>query len=318
MLENLPATPNLPRELERHIFEIVALSRPVFIPKLMRVAWRVKRWLEPLLYRTLVMTSEVNPIEGIPPFTMETFDRIARTKPASFLRDSVRNVVVEMIEVEQIKTILATCTGVENLWITTIGPPTTPPLPAVHPISLRHLYCDFAQLCEAASVIKFETFAQPFFSHLTHLELFNGISDDDGDPAKWDGITALAYLTHLAVDTLDIIPSCPHLLDGCKILRALIIVDESPITELPVLPLDSFVRDPRFVMMPLKNYIVDWRRGVLTGRDYWARADEFIAKRISGEIARSVYSLVKELRDSDDSDDAHGSDDSDHLDEDGC
>ncbi|KAJ6563386.1 hypothetical protein DFH09DRAFT_1159045, partial [Mycena vulgaris] len=272
----LPATPSLPRELERHIFKIVALSRPVSIPKLMRVAWR------PLLYRTLVMSGEVNSIEGIPPFTMETFDRIARTKPVSFLRDSVRNVVVEMIDREQIKTILATCAGIENLWITTIGSPTTPPFPAVHPISLRHLYCDLAQFCGAAN-----------------------------------GVTALAHLTHLTVDTLNIIPSCSHLLEGCKTLRALIIVDVLPVTDMPVLPLDSFARDPRFVVMPLRNYIVDWLRGVLTERDYWTRADEFIAKRISGEIARSVYSLIEDLRDSDDSEDSDGSDASDHSDEDG-
>ncbi|KAJ6563379.1 hypothetical protein DFH09DRAFT_1159036, partial [Mycena vulgaris] len=261
------------------------LSRPVSVPKLMRVAWRVKHWLEPLLYRTLVMMSYATPIDGIPPFTMETFDRIARTKPASFLRDSVRNVIVEAIEVEQIKTILTTCTGVENLWILPTGPRITPPLPAVHPISLRHLHCDLPELC--AAVIAFESFAQPFFSHLTHLELFDGLSDDGGDPAKWDGITALAHLTHLAVDTPNIIPSCPYLLEGCKSLRALIIVDEMPVTNF-LLPLHSFTRDPRFVVMPLKNYSGDWQRGVLTGRDYWARADEFIAKRISGEIAREL------------------------------
>jgi hypothetical protein len=37
-------TPILPTELERQIFELCALSRPVRIPKLMLVAWRVKEW----------------------------------------------------------------------------------------------------------------------------------------------------------------------------------------------------------------------------------------------------------------------------------
>ncbi|KAJ6563418.1 hypothetical protein DFH09DRAFT_1159084, partial [Mycena vulgaris] len=248
----------------------------------------LKHWRE---RRLGSMPLEVNPIDGIPPFTMETFDCIARTKPASFLRDSVRNFVNRLKYPRN--------TGVENLWITTIGLPTTPPLPAVHPISLRHLYCDFAQFCGAASVITFESFAQPFFSHLTHLELFNGISDENGDAAKWDGIIALAHFTHPAVDTPDTIPDCPYL------------SKDSPVTDSPVLPLDSFARDRRFVVMPLENYIVDWWSGVLTGRD-WARADEFIANRISGGIARSVYSLVEELRDSDDSEDSDGSDDSDH------
>ncbi|KAJ6524653.1 hypothetical protein DFH09DRAFT_1418480 [Mycena vulgaris] len=169
------------------------------------------------------------------------------------------------------------------------------------------------ELC--AALVAFESFAQPFFSHLTHPELFDGLSDDNGDPAKWNGITALIHLPHLAVDTPNIIPSCPHLLEGCTSLRALIIVDEMPVTDF-LLPRDSFTREPRFVVMPLKNYSGDWQRGVLTGRDYWARADEFIAKRISGEIARSVYSLVEEFRDSDDSENSDGSDDADHSDED--
>ncbi|KAJ6563300.1 hypothetical protein DFH09DRAFT_481409 [Mycena vulgaris] len=278
----------------------------------MRVAWRVKHWLEPLLYRTLVMMTFANPIDGIPPFTMETFDRIARTKPASFLRDSVRNVIVESIEIEQIKTILATCTGVENLWILPADRRRiTSPLLAPHGISLRHLYCDFRRLCGA--VIVFESFSQPFFSHITHLELFHGLPDN-GDPAKWDGITALAHLTHLAVGTTpNIFPSCPHLLEGCKSLRALVIL-EPPSHNLPILPLNSFACDPRFVVKPFKNYVEDWQRGVLTGRDFWARADEFIAKRISGEIARSVFFLGEELNDPDDSEDPDGSDDSDNSD----
>jgi hypothetical protein len=37
-------SPTLPRELEREIFELCTLSRPVCIPKLMVVAQRVKEW----------------------------------------------------------------------------------------------------------------------------------------------------------------------------------------------------------------------------------------------------------------------------------
>jgi hypothetical protein len=36
--------PTLPSELEREIFEICAVSRPVCIPKLVLVAQRVKEW----------------------------------------------------------------------------------------------------------------------------------------------------------------------------------------------------------------------------------------------------------------------------------
>ncbi|KAJ6514162.1 hypothetical protein DFH09DRAFT_1288168 [Mycena vulgaris] len=281
---------------------MIALSRPVSIPRLMRVAWRVKHWLEPLLYRTLVICSEVNTIDGIPPFTMATFDHIARTKSASFLRDSVRNLLVEWIEAEQIQTILTICTGVKNLWISPIGSPTPLLPPVVEGISLRHLYCDFQELC--AFFIGLESFTQPFFSNLTHLELFNGLSINgllDEDHAKWDGLIALVHLTHLAFDTNHILPICPHLLRGCKSLCALIIVHYSA-TDFPLMQLESVARDPRFVAMSVTSYISDWQRGALGGSDYWARADQFITKRISGEIERSVYCLEEDSDDSDDSD----------------
>jgi hypothetical protein len=35
---------DFPLELEQRIFELAALSRPVCIPNLIRVAWRVKNW----------------------------------------------------------------------------------------------------------------------------------------------------------------------------------------------------------------------------------------------------------------------------------
>ncbi|KAJ6535230.1 hypothetical protein DFH09DRAFT_1284033 [Mycena vulgaris] len=285
MAENVAATVILPLELERHIFELAALSRPVSIPNFMRVAWRVKHWVEPLLYRTLVIAT--NNIEEIPRFGMETFDRIARTKPASLLRDSVRNLIVGFVGVEQIKLILATCTGLENIWIAATGSSTTPLLPAVEGISLRHLYCDFEQL--SRFVIAFESFAQPFFSHLTHLELFNGLNDADEDPAAWHGIVGLPHLTHLSFAAIHLIELCPHLLDTCKSLHALIILGFPRTAFLLRTELALLEKDPRFVLMPLERYIQDWQVGVLTGVDYWARADTFIARRTSGEIQGSAY-----------------------------
>jgi hypothetical protein len=50
----------------------------------------------------------------------------------------------------------------------------------------------------------------------------------------------------------------------------------------------SLADDPRFVIMSVEaaNYVEDWQHGVLTGRDYWACADAFIAQRIAGTIPR--------------------------------
>jgi hypothetical protein len=49
--------------------------------------------------------------------------------------------------------------------------------------------------------------------------------------------------------------------------------------------------------MQLHHYIMAWQQGlaagILLGRDYWARADAFIAKRLSGEIERGPGSSVE-------------------------
>jgi hypothetical protein len=72
--------------------------------------------------------------------------------------------------------------------------------------------------------------------------------------------------------------------------------------ELINLPLPSHLSDgesakidltenPRFGMMELDRYTADWQQEILVGCDYWARADAFIAKRLSGEVERSGYAL---------------------------
>ncbi|KAJ7912448.1 hypothetical protein B0H13DRAFT_2660086 [Mycena leptocephala] len=85
-------SPTLPLELECRIFETAALSRPVSIPAMMHVAWRVKHWLEPLLYRTLAFTDSKRLLDGFPFLNQGIFERLVRTKPA-LLRDTVRNVM---------------------------------------------------------------------------------------------------------------------------------------------------------------------------------------------------------------------------------
>ncbi|KAJ7241534.1 hypothetical protein C8J57DRAFT_1368816 [Mycena rebaudengoi] len=47
--------PSIPPELGREIFEIAATHHPETMPTLLLVAQRVLRWIEPLLYRTLVV-----------------------------------------------------------------------------------------------------------------------------------------------------------------------------------------------------------------------------------------------------------------------
>ncbi|KAJ6522209.1 hypothetical protein DFH09DRAFT_1191855 [Mycena vulgaris] len=282
-----PPIPALPLDLERHIFELIALSRPTLIPNLMRVAWRVKHWLEPLLYRTLVFgTTHI--VNGIPRCHPETFKRIVQPKPASFLRDSVRNLMIYKVPDEQFDTILSACAGVENLWLFTIVSSSDIARVAVESTLLRRLYCHFHFL---SSCIAVESLAHPIVRDITHLELFD-TSPNAGDNLK--ALTGLAQLTHLSLATATSLQLCPRLLNACKSLRALVVLDFPP-TNFPLAELAIIGRDPRFVMMPLHNHIEHWQRGVLTGRDYWARADAFIRKRMSRGIERNTFVLNEYL-----------------------
>ncbi|KAJ6540153.1 hypothetical protein DFH09DRAFT_1175627 [Mycena vulgaris] len=284
MAEDPPVSLTLPFELERQIFELTALARPVSIPNLMRVAWRVKHWVEPLLYRTLVI-GEPDTIDGIPSCSVERFMHIAHTKSATFLHNSVRNLLVSSVGPQTCKKILLACTGIENLSLLPVPSAPDDSRAAVDFLSLRHLYCDFENLCDL--IITFGPFAQPSFSRLTHLELFDGLlHNKDDDPVRWAGITALPHLTHLSLDTYRVLPILPHLLNACKSLRALIILCHRPRPMHMATECATLGQDPRFVVMPLEDYSADWQKGVLNGDDYWARADVFIAKKISGEIAR--------------------------------
>ncbi|KAJ7158001.1 hypothetical protein C8R43DRAFT_1105795 [Mycena crocata] len=287
-------SPILPPELERYIFELLAIFRPVSIPKLMRVAWRVNHWLEPLLYRTLVIGCD--PIDGLPACSLETFRRIADTKSESFLRDTVRNVIVKLVSSRISRDIITTFTGIENLFIIAVGELHTSAHPAplgLEALPLRHLYCDAEDLFDPTRI---QALYLPCFSHITHLELFEAL---EGDAVQYDDAQTyyavfadLPRLTHLAFDTTDILPVCETLLQVCKTLCVLVILRIPRIY--PEVDMARLAADPRFVMMVVEHYAEDWQRGVLTGEDYWRRAEAFISQRLSGQIDRRTFYLEED------------------------
>ncbi|KAJ7493075.1 hypothetical protein B0H11DRAFT_2007099, partial [Mycena galericulata] len=262
----------LPLELEQAIFELSAASRPVSIPNLILVAWRVKHWVEPLLYRTLVINS--TPIDDLPSCSVDAFIGITRTNQAMLLKN-VRNLMLTYISSDDAELIISACPGVQNLYIMShIEDHTSTRMypPGLDTMPLTHLYCSLKDI----SIPHYPRFAHPLFANITHLELFN-IDNEDEELRK--RLALLPQLTHLADDTSSLWP-CKQLLEECKSLRVLICL-RSP-SRRP----DQPVEDPRFVMMLVERYIAGWQRGTLTGRDFWTRAEELVAKRISGQINR--------------------------------
>ncbi|KAJ6559826.1 hypothetical protein B0H19DRAFT_1145877 [Mycena capillaripes] len=274
--------PALPPELQCHIFELAALSRPVSIPKLMRVAKRVKHWVEPLLYRTLVFDSA---IDEIPRCSLETLLLISRTKPASFLH-AVRNVMGIYLGPEEIHTIIRLCPCIHNLFAySELHSSTHPMPPEFYLLPLRQLFCYLTDIFRAP-----EAPTHPLFSRITHLDVFHWLTEsDDQALARWARLGELPSLTHLALNDGTSLAVCVRLLAVCKFLCALLVLGDSlmPSSAEVELLADS----PHFVIMEVRDYVADWQRGVLTGNDYWTRADAFIAKKISGEVDRRTFYL---------------------------
>ncbi|KAF7366019.1 hypothetical protein MVEN_00477800 [Mycena venus] len=87
----MTSDPTLPSELERQIFELAAQLHPNEIPKFLRVARRVLHWY--------VYTSCVShPCIG-PGRTLSAIVAASKSKPASFLHNTVRHVLLVPMDV---------------------------------------------------------------------------------------------------------------------------------------------------------------------------------------------------------------------------
>ncbi|KAJ7906692.1 hypothetical protein B0H13DRAFT_2662708 [Mycena leptocephala] len=108
--------PRLPPELERNVFEIAALSRPTSIPHLMLIAWRVKDWVEPLLYRVILLDSGAvsKDMQGFPTLTPEILRRVIASRPPEFVQSVVKHLFLWAPHRNNVDTILAACVGVKT------------------------------------------------------------------------------------------------------------------------------------------------------------------------------------------------------------
>jgi hypothetical protein len=179
-------------------------------------------------------------------------------------------------------TYLSLFPGVENLWMFPYSD--NIPRPACEIMSLKHLYC---LLKDVQLLIPFNSFSRPLFTNITHLELFFDFhqhKEKQENRAAVTGLGARPHLTHLGLNDTVLIPICVSTLEKYRSLHALFMLEIAPTN--PSLDLSILAVDPRFVIAQVDSYIDDWQTGALTGKDYWARADAFIEKRISGEVDR--------------------------------
>ncbi|KAJ7225192.1 hypothetical protein C8J57DRAFT_1731152, partial [Mycena rebaudengoi] len=130
----------------------------------------------------------------------------------------------------------------------------------------------------------------PLFAAASHLDIFNyfDIEKEEPEAMRWlKHLSALPALTHLAFSS----PPNPQVmyfvLDSCPRLDVLLIVfpviGKNTAKEYLKHIADHFC-DSRFVAAIYKDYYSDWELGARGGKDIWARAEEFIARKKRGEI----------------------------------
>ncbi|KAJ7616522.1 hypothetical protein FB45DRAFT_1034839 [Roridomyces roridus] len=278
------SSPSLPPELEREIFELAAYCRPVSVPTLMLVAWRVHGWVKHLLLRVVLLIGDSHSREGglwgARSYPYPSHSPISTRIP--IIKECVRHLFLSGVFNDTSRHHLSAATNVEDLWLSTDA--TTGLREIVGSLRLRRLACDLQQIFETHRYSI--DFTLPVFSRLTHLELF----DRNLPPDFICGLGRIPNLTHLAFGDPDLRSKVPVILDACKLLRVLIYLEDADADSDTAM--GEFAQRPtetRFVWMSCVRYIKDWQMGALTGADYWARAEDFVRKRNLREVDDGIF-----------------------------
>ncbi|KAF7317616.1 hypothetical protein MKEN_00849000 [Mycena kentingensis (nom. inval.)] len=267
--------PAFPRELERTILELAALQHPKSIPNYMLVAWRVKEWLHPILFRSLIIDVSdgwQGPNSELPSCTFATFEELLR-KYGPLIPANLRNVMLVNLSRDDEKKVFSACPNVVN----------------VHSMGNRHsldLRRDEASLVHLTGLTQLTIGGREFrvsltalspshFSHLTHLYIHGGggslmvaalVRPHLGRP-----IAQLPRLTHLAIIFEDI--WSPRLVADVlqsKTLRLFAIRSWQSMENEA-----KSVKDPRavFILLHPGSLKQDWFDAVC-GRDrFWEQAE---------------------------------------------
>ncbi|KAK6987682.1 hypothetical protein R3P38DRAFT_2574709 [Favolaschia claudopus] len=252
---HLPPQPRFPPELERIIFEIAA-SRcfPKEILTFMLVAWRVKTWVEPFLYRIVAFPER----GGFIPIDM-LVEKVA----------SVQYLFWNPVLSNQEK------------WEDGNESTDSKGMKILHELRfLQRLTISRSSLFLPEAV----DFNAPFLSGVTHFELLDDYFDVDNEPQDRKfiaGINQMPKLTHLAFNVKGGIPEVHDLFYMNKRFECFVFFE----------PIGGRIRihmeDIRFVYIYPISHREDWLRGASEGRDYWTLAEEFIAGKRAKVIDRA-------------------------------
>ncbi|KAF8176348.1 hypothetical protein K438DRAFT_1727287, partial [Mycena galopus ATCC 62051] len=256
---------SLPPELERDIFELAVKLYPAMAAVLPQVAHRVRIWIEPFLYETLIIALNSSPIPSPP--TLLPFE----SKSPNFFRKNVHNLLLDDGGWQAIKPfnlVLSMCAGVLNLTLTSGADPSM--LVHLQAMRLQRLTICLQDLFYVDKPI---VLPPSPFATITHLDVLY-------TPAAKlaSSFTSLPSLTHLHLYMADV-AILAQALRECRKLKILIHTCLGP--PVPIVLLTPDLDDPRIILMDVCRHdmVRDWQGGTLGWRDLWAIADHFVAKR---------------------------------------
>ncbi|KAJ7909700.1 hypothetical protein B0H13DRAFT_2661374 [Mycena leptocephala] len=272
--------PRFPPELEHKIFEIAALARVTEIPILLRVAQRVKQWVEPLLYRVVFCraSEHARPIHGFPAFTT---DILLEGNRAALVANSVKHVF--LADRTRTDAILIACPRVTSLFMCLDSYKELDALLELESLQRLTINYDAAFVSTPIDLLR----------NITHLHLYEVFTHPNLDLDHLCArLSLMPSLTHVILEALPFTPQFYTALHENMRLQCIVFLYDSIHTIMDARPL---VDDHRFVCIlqeAQSQLHVDWLRDVLgTGKDYWARAVAFIADRLAGRIKASYYGV---------------------------
>ncbi|KAJ7155230.1 hypothetical protein C8R46DRAFT_1227175 [Mycena filopes] len=277
---------SLPTELEREIFEAAALSNLRSIPRLLLVAWRVKIWLEPLLYRSLSIPgyephphSQSSSVRMSPEDCLKLLDSVSQPSPMRH----VRHLALTKMDSITLR-ILSACPGVVRL---ALFQPSFPSFVApIAQMRLVRLAADVNKLFPGVGLDS----RHSIFAALTHLDLFQLPTSEN-----WAAeLCSLPRLTHLSFNHNDLmefapLPEIAYILAHCAHLEVLVLIFGTEENRTNFGDCHGFADDPRSVTLVDADYLDDWETGAGGGEDYWARAERFIQTRRSGSPTEGSF-----------------------------
>ncbi|KAJ6592439.1 hypothetical protein B0H19DRAFT_1087834 [Mycena capillaripes] len=276
----------LPLDLEREIFQTAAVTHPKTIPALLRVCHRVHAWVEPLLYRVLIITDQNSDVP---------LRSAVESKPATFLQSAVRHVFfitswegqptgTRKLDSDDMNDLLFKCSGTINLMID---------FNILHKMRLQRLDVMVPQVPHAALEWARGALMHPSLSFITHLSLGEATASHRYAWEVWGHLASLPALTHLAL-TEDLSRALlSQVLAECRRLLVAVTTFYSEEAQEKAIAFarDLTIRDPRVVVAMIADYTKDWETGARGGVDYWDRAEVFIDRKRRGEIENDCYFL---------------------------